>query len=62
VPTTRLISDPVLSTTRESGFSGQRKAVAGTAIIVALLTAISTVAMLVCASPELWWDEADYVS
>lgn len=28
--------------------------------VVILITVVSTIAMLVCASPELWYDEADY--
>ncbi len=28
--------------------------------VIALITATSTFAMLQCASPELWFDEADY--
>lgn len=54
--TPRVATAPALHTSRESVFSDWRQ----NAFIVTIITAISSVAMLLCATPELWWDEADY--
>lgn len=53
---TGFATDPELRARREAAGREWRQ----NAIVAAILTAISTIAMLRFATPELWWDETDY--